>query len=641
MGEQTGIQRAGGAPLHQYTHYLLQDLKALKHMYQQDMLDTGPAHIGVEQELYLVDRFWRPAPIIIPLMQAVNDPHFVTEYAAFNGEINIDPFILGPNAFSNIEVQLRTILHKVDREAAKMSANVLLTGILPNLRYTDISLDTMTPMKRYELLTEVLQEMRGGDFEFHIEGIDELLIKSNTPLFEACNTSFQVHYQLHPGSFVSQYNWAQAIAGPVLSCAVNSPILLGKRLWKETRLALFQQSIDIRQKVHHSNRERTARVHFGNQWVRDSLVEVFEDNVARFRSILSAEVQDDAMQVLEQGGIPKLKAFSMHNGTVYRWNRICYGITNGKPHLRVENRLFPSGPTVADEMANAAFWIGLMHGLPDEYHDLPTMMDFDDAKGNFKRAAINGLETEFRWINGKRVKAGKLIRKELLPIARAGLEKAKIDSDTIDRYLNIIEERVATEKTGANWILESQAQLKRKHPKSETLVAITAAMHRRMESGEPVHKWSLAAFSEVGNWECRYGHIDQLMTRDLYTVRAEDAVSLVINLMDWRQIRHMPVENDQGELVGLLTSAQLFHHYSSETEESLKKMKVRDIMIRGVITVTPDTRTLEAFQLLYQKKIDCLPVVRDNHLVGIVTEHDFARLAGYLMSSESDEEEPC
>lgn len=637
MGEQVGIQKAGGEPLQQYTAALIRDLKALQQMYAQGLLDDGPAHVGVEQELYLVDRFWRPSPIIIPLMRAVNDPHFVTEYAAFNGEINIDPYVLGPNTFSNIEVQLRSILHKVEVEAQKQSAKVLLTGILPNLRYTDISLDTMTPMKRYELLTEALQEMRGGDFEFHIEGIDELLIKSSNPLFEACNTSFQVHYQLHPGSFVSQYNWAQAIAGPVLACAVNSPILLGKRLWKETRLALFRQSIDIRQKVHHSNRERQARVHFGNQWVKNSLLEVFEDNVARFRSILSTEVNEDALQILEEGKIPKLKAFSMHNGTVYRWNRICYGITHGKPHLRIENRLFPSGPSIADEMANAAFWIGLMHGLPEEYRDMPSLMDFDDAKGNFKRAAIYGLETEFRWINNKRIKASKLIRKELIPIARAGLERAKVDPETIDKYLSIIDERVASERTGANWILESHARLKRKHPKSEVLVAITAAMYQRMETGEPVHKWTLADFSEVGNWECRYGHIDQLMTKDLYTVHADDTLSLVINLMDWRQIRHMPVEDEKGELVGLLTASQLFHHYSSETESSLKQLKVSDIMIRDVITITPDTRTLEAYRILQHKKIDCLPVVKDKHLVGIVTEHDFARLAGYLMSSETDE----
>lgn len=638
MGEQTGIQKAGGEPLQQYTAALLRDLNALKQMYERGLMDDGPAHVGVEQELYLVDRFWRPAPVIIPLLRAVNDPHFVTEYAAFNGEINIDPFLLGPDAFSNIEIQLLSLLHKVEEEAKKFSTNILLTGILPNLRYTDISLDTMTPMPRYELITEALQEMRGGDFEFHIEGIDELLIKSSTPLFEACNTSFQVHYQLHPGQYVNQYNWAQAIAGPVLAPAVNSPILLGKRLWKETRVALFQQSIDVRQKANHANRDRTPRVHFGHQWVKDSLLEVFEDNVARFRSIISSDIQENAMQELEAGRIPKLKAFSMHNGTVYRWNRICYGITKGKPHLRVENRVFPSGPTVSDELANAAFWIGLMHGLPEEYHDLSKKMDFDDAKGNFKRAAIHGLETEFRWLGGQRIKAGKLIRNELLPIARAGLEKAKVDPDSINRYLSIIDERVDTERTGANWILESHAQLKRKHPKSETLVAITAAMHKRMETGEPVHKWTLASFNEIGNWECRYGHIDQLMTKDLYTVRADDTLSLVINLMDWREIRHMPVENGKGELVGLLTASQLFHHYSAESDASLKQMKVADIMIRDIITVTPDTRTLEAYRILQHKKIDCLPVIKDNHLVGIVTEHDFSRLAGYLMSSESDEE---
>lgn len=633
MGQQKGIQRATGATYELFLQHLLLDLRTLKEMYQSGMLDEGPAHVGVEQEIYLVDRFWRPAPIILPLLQMVNDPHFVTEYASFNGEINIDPYPLGPDTFSKIEVQLRSLLEKVKLAAKSKEAKVMLTGILPNLRYSDVSLDNLTPLRRYQLITEALQQLRGGDFEFHIEGIDELLVRSPTPLFEACNTSFQIHYQLHPGKFVDQYNWAQAIAGPVLAAAVNSPMLLGKRLWKETRVALFQQSIDIRQKLTQSDRQQTARVHFGHDWVHHSLLEVMEDNVARFRPLLSIEDLDDSMAELKAGRIPRLKAFAMHNGTVYRWNRICYGITNGKPHLRVENRLLPSGPTVSDEMANAAFWIGLMHGLPDQYRDLPKQLDFDDAKTNFRRAALYGLETEFRWTGGQREKAGKLIRKVLLPIAYDGLRRAGMEEDEIHNRLSIIDERVASARTGAHWILESHAQLKRKYPKGETLVAITQAMYENASTDEPVHRWPLATIDRDTSWECRYGHVDQLMSKDLYTVREDDAVALVINLMDWREIRHMPVEDQKGRLVGLLTANQLFHHYSTESETSLKKMKVRDIMIRNVITVTPDTRTIDAYRILRQQKIDGLPVLQDGQLVGIVTEYDFARLAGYMMES--------
>ncbi len=631
MGHLTGITKATPSEWHAFTSQLVRDLQALRHMYRQDLLDSGHPRMGLEQEVYLVDKFWRPAPKAVELLQLVNREDIVPEYASFNAEINVAPALIQGNVLSAMHQNLREKMTLLDAAAHTLDSRIMLVGILPNLRTSDVTLDQMTPLPRYALITSALQDLRGGDFEFHIEGFDELILRSSTPLFEACNTSFQVHYQLHPGSFVSQYNWAQAITGPVLSIAVNSPLLLGKRLWKETRIALFQQAIDTRKREEHVNRDRLPRVHFGTHWVRESLLEVLEDNVARFRPLIWKETPEDAMNTLLDGRIPQLQAFSAFNGTVYRWNRICYGITEGKPHLRLENRVLPSGPTLADEMANAALWIGLMHGMPVAYEHIHRHMSFDDAKNNFRRAAIHGLETEFRWVNGKRISPRKLLEKELIPIAREGLLQAGVIADDIDYYLGIISERTASRQTGAQWLLESFNRIKDRSNSSEAMVAVTAALYEKQVSGAPVHTWEAADMQTSTNWECRYGLVEQLMTRDLTTVQADDPLSLVINLMDWRHIRHMPVEDDQGRVVGLLTLTQLLHHYSSDHEVPLPGQKVADIMLRHPVTTNPETRTADAYRLMKQQSSDCLLVVNGQKLVGILTEFDFARLAGYLL----------
>ncbi len=631
MGQLTGITKATPSEWHAFTTQLVKDLQALRHMYREGLLDSGHPRMGVEQEVYLVDKFWRPAPKAVELLQLVNRADIVPEYASFNAEINIPPALITENVFSDMHEELQHRMNLLDAAAHTLDTKTMLVGILPNLRTSDVTLHQMTPLPRYALITSALQDLRGGDFEFHIEGFDELILRSSTPLFEACNTSFQVHYQLHPGSFVSQYNWAQAITGPVLSIAVNSPLLLGKRLWKETRIALFQQAIDTRKREEHVNRDQLPRVHFGTHWVRKSLLEVLEDNVARFRPLIWKETPEDALDTLLDGRIPQLQAFSAFNGTVYRWNRICYGITEGKPHLRLENRVFPSGPTLADEMANAALWIGLMHGMPVAYEHIHQHMAFDDAKNNFRRAAIHGLETEFRWVNGKRISPRKLLEKELIPIAREGLQKAGVSSRDIDYYLGIISERTASRQTGAQWLLESFNRIKEKSSVSEAMVAVTAALYEKQVTGSPAHTWEPADLPESASWECRYGLVEQLMTRDLTTVRADDPLSLVINLMDWRRIRHVPVEDDHGHLAGLLTIQQLFHHYSSESASTLSAYKVADIMAHHPVTTGPETRTADAFRLMRQQGSDCVLVVNGQKLVGILTEFDFARLAGYLL----------
>lgn len=605
---------------------ILKDVKALEIMLEKGMFETGIERVGAEQEMCLVDNHWKPAPVNMSVLTELNDPHFTTELARFNMELNLDPLEFKDDCLAKTENQLRNFITRVDESAQKFNAHPILTGILPTIHKSDLELENITPNPRYKILSDLLLEFRGGYFELHISGTDELITKHQNILFEACNTSFQVHYQIDADQFVDHYNWAQAISGPVLAAATNSPLLLGKRLWRETRIALFQQSIDTR-KASQILRDRSPRVLFGHEWIKGSIVEMFQEDVARHPVIFTAPLEEDSLQVLNEGRVPKLKALMLHNGSIYKWNRPCYGIMNGKPHLRIENRLFPSGPTVVDEMANTAFWLGLMKGMPENARAISQKMDFDDAKTNFIKAARMGLGAQFRWLgHEKMIPSHELICKELLPIAREGLANAHIDKNDADKYLDIIHERVESQRTGSQWMVDSFSRFKKDVAVDEALVATTAGLYYRQKKGKPVHTWSLALLKEGGSWVNRYKRIGQIMSTDLFTVKENDLVNLVTNIMDWRNFHHVPVENDKGELKGLISSDLLLHYYGTDFEGDAAKLTISDVMIKKPKTVKPETLTVDALRLMRQKGLKCLPVTIGKKLVGIVTEYDFVKI---------------
>ena len=244
-------------------------------------------------------------------------------------------------------------------------------------------------------------------------------------------------------------------------------------------MALFHQSVDTRQVGEHL-RDSSPRVTFGNEWLKNSILDIYKEDIARYRVILSSNVNEDADEILDRGEIPKLMALQVHNGTVYRWNRPCYGVSNGKPHLRIENRIFPSGPTVTDEIANASFWLGLLNGMEVHYPDISRELDFDDARMNFIAASKLGLDTKFKWVNDKRYTAVELITQELLPIAREGLEKAGVNKGDITSYLDIIKERTEAAQTGSYWMVKSYNSLTKKDVTREQ--ALTASLLRRHHS---------------------------------------------------------------------------------------------------------------------------------------------------------------
>jgi CBS domain-containing protein len=623
-----------GERLRIFMRQLLDDLRALERILADGLLEEGVRRIGAEQELFLVDGNGRPAPVATRILEAIGDPHFTTELGLFNFEINLDPLILGGDCLSRMERQLAGLLAKLRAAAADLDAGILLAGILPTLRKSDLGMDNMTPNPRYHALNHAMTRMRGGAYEFHIQGLDELIVKHDSLMLEACNASFQVHFQVGAGEFANLYNIAQVVAGPVLASACNSPLLFGRRLWKETRIALFEQSIDTRARDHEL-RDRRPRVTFGRDWVRRSVLELFQEDVARFRAIIGTDVGEDVFGKLEEGITPDLRALRVHNSTVYRWNRACYGMIDGKPHIRIENRVLPSGPSVLDEIANTALWFGAISCLARDYEDITQVIGFEDVKLGFYAAARQGMSAQLPWLEGETMPAPELIRHHLAPMARRGLEISGIDHDDIERYISVIEKRVEAKRSGARWQLQSLTGMRGGRTMEERVNALTAAIVTRQADGSPVGEWEPARLTESGDWKHSYALIEQFMTTDLFTVHEDESLDLAASLMEWERIRHVPVEDHENRLVGLVSYRSLLRLISRGGPlKASERVPVSEIMERNPITVTPDTSTLEAIALMRRHRIGCLPVVNQGRLVGLVTEHDFMNVAGDLLEQK-------
>ena len=616
--------------MRQFTKAVLNDLRALEIMLAEGIMETGTMRIGAEQEMFLIDSAYHPAPLSMQIIETANDPRLTTEIGQFNLEANLTPLPFAGDSLRRLENEINEIIGIVRKAAKKFGGDTILCGILPTIQVSDLKEENLTPNPRYKELNRVLTALHGEERIVHIKGLDEIKLHLQDTFSEFCNTSFQIHLQVPNDRFSHYYNWAQAITPPVLAAAVNSPILLGHRLWHETRLALFQHSTDERSLIQ-QERSRPARVTFGRDWVRNSILEVFHEDVARFRIILTRELEENSLETLQQGKIPRLRAWRMHNGTVWRWNRACYGIWEGKPSLRIEARFMPSGPTVADEMANSAFFLGLMMALPEEFGDVTkTKLSFDDAKINFFGTARYGLKSQIAWIDGNNYPAQKLILEELLPRARRGLESVGIDSADIGKYLGILEERISKGKTGSQWMLDSLANMDKAAKSNVRLRTLTAAMLKHQKKGEPLHAWNLAEIEQKTDWVDNYKTVEQFMSRDLFTVRPEDVIDLAANLMNWRHIRHVPVEDSEGNLVGIVSHRDLLRLFAENITKDNSEITVRDVMQTDLITATPETRTLDALYLMREKNIGCLPITKGKKLVGLITDYDFLTVSTRL-----------
>ena len=613
-----------------YLHHT-DDLRAFEIMLAENMFDNGPVMIGAEQELCIVDSNSQPTLNALKLLDEINDEHYTNELALFNLEINLDPYFLKDDCFHKVEESLKMLLAKGQDVAAMHDAHLLLCGILPTLKYRHLQFEYMTPIQRYQTLSEELAKIRGRKFDIYLQGADDLIMSLGSVLFEACNTSFQLHLQIPQNKFVEQHNWSQMLAGPVMSVAANSPMLFGQELWAETRIALFKQSLDTRSAEKYM-RSKLARVYFGMDWLKESPAEIWRNNLSRFPLLLTSDGFEKATDVLAKGGIPKLRAVRLQNGTTYTWNRLCYGPTKPKPHLRIECRYLPSGPSMIDEMANFAFWIGLMQAGEEFKKDLPQKVKFKSAKNNFIRASRTGLATVFNWF-GKLRPAKELLLESLLPMAKSGLEKSNVRELDIQRFLSVIEQRVENEKTGSDWIVENFRILKEAYGTATAEAELVKLMLENQKANIPVHEWPTVDSSRsisIGVEQC----VEYLMTRDVISVHEEDSIEHAIHVMDWNNIHHLPVENQEGELVGLLTDGMLRRYL----EENGRKQFVHEIMLLKVVTIQAEDHLSDLLQKMKVFSLSGLPVVYGNKLVGMITTHDIAHLRTKKNSLQETEE---
>ena len=635
MGEQKVNLLSKKRDKQRFVKSLLEDLEALEYMMNHDWFESDIVRIGAEQEMVLVDgKTLKPAPIAMEALELLKQHEWCeTELAKFNLEINLDPQEFTGHCLSNLETEIRTKLNTINEAVKSLDSRILLTGILPSLRKYDLDIKNLTPKKRYKALMDAIAAQNQHRFhELRLLGVDELIVKHNTPFIEACNTSFQVHLQVAPQHFVQLYNISQAITAPILAISANSPILFGRRLWHETRIALFQQSLDTRASLEHM-RERHPRVSFGSNWLDNSILDIYREDVSRFRALIFGDEHESSLDKIRSGKTPKLKSLQIHNSTVYRWNRPCYGISdNGKPHLRIENRIFAAGPSVNDEMANAALWLGAMKGYQTEIADIRNHIGFVDVKDNFHKAARYGIDSTFSWMRDSKVSATDLVINEIIPMARQGLNAMAVASEDIDKYLGIVEERARKKTTGARWMLRTYTSLLDQAPRDEAITALTASILANQSQSKPVHHWEEPTVKTLKEYRPSAIRIDEFMSTDFITGKADDTIDLIADLMIWKRLRYMMIEDDDGKLVGIITAKRIMKELAQlRLRQSKKTPLIGDLMQQDLITIDPESSIKEALKLFRKHKIGCLPVVRDQQLIGSITDGNLMDIATRLI----------
>jgi gamma-glutamyl:cysteine ligase YbdK (ATP-grasp superfamily) len=474
-----------------YREKVKANLAALHQLVETHRFETGKRTIGVEVEVYVTDANGDAAPINQALLERIASPDFQTELAQFNIEFDVKPRRLAGTCFRDIESELRRSLNYAQEQARSLDAEVLIIGILPTLTDFDVTEQNLSANPRYKALNDVILNQRGEDILIRIEGDETLETTANSIVFEAACTSMQLHLQVDPLDFARYWNAAQILSAPLVAASANSPFFLGKQLHHETRIALFEQATDTRTEELASQGVR-PRVWFGEKWLTEGIFELFDENVRYYPALLPICEDEDPFQILRAGDIPRLPELTLHNGTVYRWNRPVYEVHRGRPHMRIENRVLPAGPTVVDAVANTALYYGLLNGLASQKPGLWDAMSFEAARDNFFAAARLGLGAKLYWPKvGREVPAGELLVKHLVPIAREGLADWGVDTEDIERYLGIIEDRVLAGQNGATWQIATWHKLIEDddYDRPEAARELVRRYLRLSDNGDPVHTW--------------------------------------------------------------------------------------------------------------------------------------------------------
>src|SRR6266516_3854555 len=488
MGRDVPAIVVSQADRRRYREKVRSCLDVLARMLRESRFTDGPEQVGLEVEFNLVDEAGSPAMRNAEVLAAIGDPDWSPELGRFNIEVNMAPRLLAGDALAAMERLLADSYNRADLRARQAGARLAMIGILPSLREHHATEDAMSPNPRYQLLNEQICAARGEEMQISIEGPDRLLTHVSSIMPEAACTSVQCHLQVSPELFGSYWNAAQAVAGVQVAVAANSPYLFGRELWQETRIPLFEQATDTRSDELKEQGVR-PRVWFGERWIT-SVFDLFEENLRYFPALLPICEDEDPLAVLDQGSSPQLAEMSLHNGTIYRWNRPVYDNAGGTPHLRVENRVLPAGPTIADVVANAAFYYGLVRILAEAQRPIWTQMSFTTAAENLHEAARNGLDAQLYWPGVGDTPVSELILRRLLPLAREGLGHWGVDSSCADRLLGIIEQRCLTGQNGAAWQVATVDRLSANGAdRGEALRQMTLRYIEHMHSNEPVHSW--------------------------------------------------------------------------------------------------------------------------------------------------------
>jgi gamma-glutamyl:cysteine ligase YbdK (ATP-grasp superfamily) len=448
---------------------------------------------GMEIECNLVDDDYQPVMRSSDVLAAIADPAYQTELGAYNIEFNVPPRPLGGDTGARLEEEVRASLNAAEVKAGAGGAHIVMVGILPTLMPEHLAGGWMTETSRYVALNNSIVDARGEDLQIAIGGPEPLRMKWTSIAPESACTSMQLHLQVSADDFASNWNAAQVLAGPQLALGANSPYLFGHQLWSETRIELFAQSTDTRPEELKTQGIR-PRVWFGERWIT-SIFDLFEDNVRYFPSLLPEVSDEDPVAELEAGRAPQLSELRLHNGTVYRWNRPVYDVEAGRPHLRIENRVLPAGPTVVDMLANAAFYYGMLRTLSEEERQVWTKMEFGAAQRNFDRAARHGMQADLFWPGCDTVSAATLVLDELLPMAYEGLDRWGVASEIRDRLLGVIEGRARAGRNGASWQVAAVAALEQRGLARPAALAEMLRLYcEHMHSNEPVHTWEVPEY---------------------------------------------------------------------------------------------------------------------------------------------------
>ncbi|MFN2329285.1 MAG: glutamate--cysteine ligase [Chromatocurvus sp.] len=469
---------------------LERNLGSLLELLQTPGFGEGPRSLGAELEIYLVDQAGEPLHANQAIHSAAGDPQLTLELNRYNLEYNLTPQLIDAAAFTRTEADIVARLADLRQLAAGHGGHVLPIGILPTLRQADFGTDCVTDLPRYHALVKQLIERRGSDFCIDIDGADPLRLDMADITLEGANTSFQLHYRVAPAAFADTFNALQLATPLALALAANSPTLFGHSLWRETRIPLFKQSIDIRQRDRYSWSE-PARVNFGRGWVRRGAFELFEEAVRLYHPLIPV-CADDASAI--DGEAPALRELRLHLSTVWLWNRPVYDPVDGG-HLRIEMRALPAGPTAVDMVANAAFLIGLAEGLRGGINRLLPAIPFHIAEHNFYRAAQHGLQANLVWPRHDQHRLREQpvmeIIASLLPVARDGLASVGVTADEIDYYLGIIQARLEGGATAADWQLEAWRRLEKDMTSHRALHAMLRLFMTHSEANLPVAQWPL------------------------------------------------------------------------------------------------------------------------------------------------------